>query len=127
MWTHEFWLYPACIVLVTLVLRVRVVYTALMERLASLLEDDDGRDAIVANRRLRALKTGMQFMEYASHPKSSLRAAKTAVKRMSKRRQILRRTEPGTGLRHLHSRPDREQTAVGQEWSYFSDLSDGVS
>ena len=119
------WSAAAFVVALSLLLRVRVVATALMERLASLLEDDDGRDAIVANRRLRALKTGMHFMECASHPKSSLRAAKIAVKRMSKRRQILRRTEPGTGLRHLHSRPDREPSAGLQECSYFSDVSDG--
>lgn len=124
---HEYWYWccAACVVAFSLVLRVGVVYTALLERLASHLEDEDGLDAIVANRRLRALKTGMQIMEYASDPKSSLRAAKTAVKRLRKRRQILRRTEPGTGLRHLHSRPDREPSAAGQEWSYFSDVSDG--
>lgn len=127
MLAHEYWYWAicaACVVLFTLVLRVHVALVPLIERLASHLEDDDGRDAIVANRRLRALKTGMQFMEYASDPKSSLRAAKKAVKRINKRRQILKRTEPGTGLHHLHSRPDQRPWPT-PEISYFSDVSDG--
>ena len=127
MLAHEYWYWAicaACVVLFTLVLRVHVALVPLIERLASHLEDDDGQDAIVANRRLRALKTGMQFMEYASDPKSSLRAAKKAVKRINKRRQILKRTEPGTGLHHLHSRPDQRPWPT-PEISYFSDVSDG--
>ena len=128
MLAHEYWYWAscaACVVVFSLVLRVHVSLVPLRDRLAAHLEDDDGRDAIVANRRLRALKTGMQFMEYASDPKSSLRAAKKAVKRINKRRQILKRTEPGTGLRHLHSRPDRERPWPTRECSYFSDVSDG--
>lgn len=129
---HEYTASIGIVAAIAVAFRVLEKYTALAERLASLLESDDGRDAIVANRRLRVLKTGMQIMEYARDPKSSGRAAVRAVKRMNKRRQILKKTEPGTGLRHLHSRPDGPAIplAPSAEWSYFSDgegsaLSDG--
>ena len=109
---HEYTISVALVLGTGALLRMVAAYTNARERLASLLSDDDGRDVLVANRRLRALKTGMQFMDYARRApalemRTASRPAEPPALRVCHSRAPV--PAPPPPLRHRRPAPDDDE------------------